>query len=796
MNHTRNVLFRAGLGLALAAGFSGLLSAQTASTAPAATSSEPVTLLEKLTVSDVPLENQVLPTVRPIGSVLGDDRSIIDTPRSVSSVNKAWMEERGIKDAMDFGQFAPGVYSAAQYGVPATPQIRGDLGELYLNGQREKYSRNSVLPSFNGVEAMDIIKGPGSAVYGPQGQGPGGYVNLVTKQPYFDTQHTEFTTTQGYWTTGRSYYNPQWTLDTSGPISPTLAYRISILERDGDGYYLGTKNESHDIFAALSWKPTSSVTTDLWVQWYKNRFNEISGVNRVTQAQIDHQDYIAGSVTGGPAFALLDPATARTVKLAPYTALVAPEDYDRSERYQGQAKTTIDLGVSGKVVNLLYAESRTSSKYESYGYSEFVPTDFSVNDRLEWHTPEFKLGGTTNSAITGIDLKYEKLKFYQDFSTEPFFIYDLATWPYYAPPLGNGTVGGGLPVPGKPGFGGGSDSDNHFSDVAAFYQHDVKFTPKVSGVIGVRLDHIAAEEFHPALVGQAQGPKYTGNSNDFSTFNSLIYKPSDTSSVYVTYNRVNAILGSGNFGGIAGGSKAQLEASMKSLSQLTEVGYKESFLNNTLYFSAAVFRQTKRAVPLIGPPYKVKDDGLELDSVYQPNKHLTINAKMTFQNATAYGPSFYEQTGSYTDGYPSSIIVDGKPGTGHSGFPYGSPNYGGPGGFAGYTPAGGKMKAPGVPPFLANFFVAYKFDNGFGFGVGPQFNGQQNANDEGTLKIPFQYELDGYVFYKSKKWDVQVSFKNLLNEALYDPIDVSFAGNDVVFRRQGLGASLTFRYRL
>jgi len=35
--------------------------------------------------------------------------------------------------------------------------------------------------SFNGTEAMDIVKGPGSAVYGPQGQGPGGYVNLVRR---------------------------------------------------------------------------------------------------------------------------------------------------------------------------------------------------------------------------------------------------------------------------------------------------------------------------------------------------------------------------------------------------------------------------------------------------------------------------------------------------------------------------------------------------------------------------------------------------------------------------------------
>ena len=33
---------------------------------------------------------------------------------------------------------------------------------------------------------MDIVKGPGSAVYGPQGEGAGGYVDFVMKEPYFN----------------------------------------------------------------------------------------------------------------------------------------------------------------------------------------------------------------------------------------------------------------------------------------------------------------------------------------------------------------------------------------------------------------------------------------------------------------------------------------------------------------------------------------------------------------------------------------------------------------------------------
>ena len=40
---------------------------------------------------------------------------------------------------------------------------------------------------------------------------------------------------------------------------------------------------------------------------------------------------------------------------------------------------------------------------------------------------------------------------------------------------------------------------------------------------------------------------------------------------------------------------------------------------------------------MIGLPYKVKDNGLELSTVYQPTKAFTLNANLTYQDATAFG---------------------------------------------------------------------------------------------------------------------------------------------------------------
>ena len=93
------------------------------------------------------------------------------------------------------------------------------------------------------------------------------------------------------------------------------------------------------------------------------------------------------------------------------------------------------------------------------------------------------------------------------------------------------------------------------------------------------------------------------------------------------------------------------------------------------------------------------------------------------------------------------------------------------------------MRAPGIPQVQANGFAEYKSPMGWGIGVGPQFIGRQDANDQGTLHIPGEIEYDGFVFYGMRRWDVRVNVKNIINKRLLDPIAVSFAGNDTIARK-------------
>ncbi len=780
------------------------VSAQSSTNAPVSTTATnaPPSTMEKTVVEGLALNETILPTARPINSVLGDDRSIVDTPRSVSLITKAQVEERGISRMTDLGQLVPGAYTPERYGLPGVPLIRGDLAEIYQNGQRMLFSRDSILPSFNQVEAIDVVKGPGSAVFGPQGEGPGGYVNFVTKQPYFDAFHGEVSTRLGtYVPGGASYLNPEATLDFGGPITKELAYRVSYLERQGDSYYQNVKDRTHDVFAALDWRPNDKLELDLTAQYIDARFNEVTGINRVTQELIDHHIYNAGPANLNFGYNwVLNTNSASKVKIYGYDSLTSPGDAALGEKFNTQLISTYHLNDDAKIVNLSYFEYLNSSKLEYYGYTEYVPENWTMNNRTELHY-DFDIDAGKKDfpikTISGIDFRYTRLKSYQDFSTEPFFMYDLSvTDPakqaqqFHIPGIVAGqSVGGGYNVPGHPGFGANpfpssGTQDTYLYDTALFTQWDIAVFDKFSVVAGGRADLLDANTANPEIIDNSgkvipRGGMYAASKSliDSSVFVSGLYKWEPTQTSYVTYNLVDAVTGSANFGGVDGtAGNAGLKTSLTAESELIEVGHKVSLFGNQVYAAASLFKQTKASPALVGPPTKIDLKGLEFETVYQPNRNFHINANATFQDAYKLlnGGSFYQQTTTYLDGYPVGFIQDGRSGTGQ-----GSPNYNGAN-----PPTYTRVHQAATPHVLLNAYASYEFDNGFGFSFGPQIQGSQRANyslDGYDLKIPAQYVINASIFYRKSRWEVRLNLDNITDQKNWTAIDPDFAGNDVIF---------------
>ena len=171
-------------------------------------------------------------------------------------------------------------------------------------------------------------------------------------------------------------------------------------------------DQTQDVYFALTYLPTTKLKVESWVQVYEDRTNEIAGVNRVTEDFIKNGNYIAGPAsptTTGPtayfgydiitfpnpppftfgsatdgSYSIVNPATAHTIKLPNYVALIAPGDVARAFVAQGQVKATLSLTPDSSLVNRLFLSTGHSNKSEEVGYSEYVPKDVSIQDRAEY----------------------------------------------------------------------------------------------------------------------------------------------------------------------------------------------------------------------------------------------------------------------------------------------------------------------------------------------------------------------------------------------------------------------------
>ncbi|MES1167015.1 MAG: TonB-dependent receptor plug domain-containing protein, partial [Pseudomonadota bacterium] len=229
-----------------------------------------VSLLPDFTVTGVPVDQSVNPLTRETDAVTGDARGPLDVPRGVSTITSGLFNERQIHGVQEILFYSPSAYVGASYGNITTPNIRGDIAETYLNGQRLSYNYYGTFPSFNGVEAVDLVRGPGSAVFGA-GYFTGGYVNYVTKQPSFAGPATTITTRFGTWAPGQvSFANGSVQIDTTAPVSDSLAWRLSYEAKGGDTFFRknGARDDRQDIFGALTWKPHPGTTLEFSAQFF------------------------------------------------------------------------------------------------------------------------------------------------------------------------------------------------------------------------------------------------------------------------------------------------------------------------------------------------------------------------------------------------------------------------------------------------------------------------------------------------------------------------------------------------
>lgn len=761
---------------------------------------EEVMDLDAFIAEGVPTELSVMPTARPIDSMFGPGRSIIDTPRSVSVITTEMLELGGIDKVEELGRFSPGVFSPSVYGVPGVATIRGAFSESYQNGQRRRFQRLAYSPSFSSIEAMDIVKGTGNVVYGPATRG-GGIVNFVLKRPLL-RQETTVTARLGdivMSSEGSSYLNAQFTVDTSGPINDEWAYRLVGGFREADSVYRNVFDNMREFYFALSYTPSEETRWDFNIAGETYRNNEALGFNRVTQAFIDSgSNYIAGPATPGYAAeeAVVDADNARLARVRTSDNLTHPDSGGSAKRFSMQSIFNHEISDTMSFKNSSLYEYLEARKWSPHSFSNYSPGNHLFDNRseliIDWDTS----GDRRNESVVGLAYRFDTAESYIDFIDEVFPLYDLTadpstfTNPFYPEFwLERGVVG---QIPGKDEFhrsmvSGARESTLH--NFGLFFQHEVDLSEQFTILGGIRGDYTFVDARRPLLLDADGEPLPTYKATD-SVFNpsgnaSIIFRPVENVSTYLTYNYVRNIQGD-DFNAlrpilvddepIVDRTELEVENSM------IEFGIKGSFLDDALYVGATAFYQERVRTNRENEKIQLEVHGVEGELVYHPTVQLSVYANASYTWARQPDSQPFTYTKDYRDAFPPELMIDGEPGTA-----VGAPNFGIDSPFP-----TGTYRLWQLPSFILNTGATYIFENGFGVSGNAQFINSYPLNPAGTLTIPSSVEVGGAIFYRRDNWEVRANLFNIFDERIITPVAAA-AGNDIFMIERPRRASVTIK---
>ena len=252
----------------------------------AVVSEDDVIVLEEVEAEDVPIEESILATTRPITSVYGTERSILDTPRNVNIVSREQLDAISIKDVRDFSKLTSSSYTKTNFGAPTTPNLRGQEADLMINGIRRGHSinGNGVPINFNSVESVNIVKGPAGAIYGTSNY-VGGYADLITKRAFYD----EGGSIEYSW---GSFGQHTVNYDANTVLSDTVAVRASVQWKDWKGFWDRWYDESESVYLTVAWKPNEKYRLDVMGEYYHGNYTGELGINRVTDDLLENGKYI------------------------------------------------------------------------------------------------------------------------------------------------------------------------------------------------------------------------------------------------------------------------------------------------------------------------------------------------------------------------------------------------------------------------------------------------------------------------------------------------------------------------
>ncbi len=776
--------------------------------------------LDEVVVNGIRRGDLVLPTTVTSGSAYGLDLGVMDTPRNNTLLSKAQLDALNIQNPGGFSYLTSSSYSDAAFGQPNVPRIRGQYADMFFNGMRDSFTVNGygAPVSFNPADSIDIIKGPASVQGGP-GAGVGGVIDITTKMPSLTKFEGDFNIEADTQQKRRA------SIDVGGPLTSTTAARVSFASDDSGSYYNDMYFHQQSLYAAVISEITPKYSVFINGSVDDTRYRENDGVNRVNQALIDNGTYLTGGPVG-PIEGFLTPVDLTGTSSLGDRVIIdeTPGTGAHALHAKAQIIQTFTATDNFTITNNTFYDYLNRYNQTMEYYADTARGSYTIENKTDLKL-KFATGFVSNAIDGGFTYRYAHVNDIQNYANEPVSVYDLTgnpnSWVF---PAATQAAGGALPylaafghpqygTPGRDPYDLNSSVISNLQDAAAFLEHRLQFSPQWSAMYGVRGDLVQLNEADPlGGPGLLDGLPQSESTSWYGLYNgnvSVVYTPSKVFSTYLTFNKAQYVLPNANDGAVGTFGEAAT-AQLRQNTQLEEVGAKFNLLDERLFLSTALFKQS-RSLPT-GPGdvghSQAHIRGAEVELNYQPDPHFFATASYSYLHTTLDTADPFYNFPAY-----EGLNIDGA-------------------GSLAVFKSGQTLEDPGVPTHLMNLLANYKHESGFGVQANIQVTSPISTTQSGYIdiaatnaaaagdglptlvgpgglvplsivgasgsyrspQIPWQYTLNTAIFYTYQKYTAKLTVYNL-TDAHNVTNDYPFYGNDFLTRDPPRSFDLTITGR-
>ncbi len=258
---------------------------------------DPVLELEPVTIMGNAVDPVGIIPQRPSSTLFGMERTVLETPRSVSLVEGEMIDRYSIRTIDQFIAVSPGTMTDNFFGVPGSMDIRGSSGDTFFRGFRRVENRGNFVTPITATSRVEIVRGPPTPLHGPGKVG--GFLNFIPKTARSDSSRYLTKPTGSVTLTAGTYDVKLAEVELGGPLgeSGRGGYYLYGQWEDSGSFYRRVDYTNELVQAAFNFDLSDVWRIEFGGMLQQTELPENEGWNRITQDLIDHGTYVTGHPT-------------------------------------------------------------------------------------------------------------------------------------------------------------------------------------------------------------------------------------------------------------------------------------------------------------------------------------------------------------------------------------------------------------------------------------------------------------------------------------------------------------------